>query len=30
MDFVMVFIGLIAVLGGLYYIKKSTPNHPHH
>lgn len=30
MDFVMVFLGLIAVLGGLFYIKKSTPNEPHH
>jgi len=29
MDFVMVFLGLILVLGGLYYIKKTTPNKHH-
>lgn len=29
MDFVVVFIGLIAILGGLFYVKKTTPNKPH-
>ncbi len=30
MSFVIVFAGLAAVLLGLLYIKKSTPNDPRH
>lgn len=30
MDFVMVFLGLVLVLGGLFYIKKTTPNQQKH
>ncbi len=30
MDFLFFFLGLAAVLGGLYYIKKNNPNQDNH